>query len=227
MLENDFSDDENLDARERLIKIKNDPWEFLKCVRTKDQVDLLKPIKPFPVQYDYLKLYVRIWQRERLLAVPKSRRMRLSWTTIALYTHDALFNIGRHDAFVSKKDENSDELVQRAHFICENLDYEKLPKELLPKWKYTYNNLDFPEIDSKIQGFPSGSDQLRQFTLSGMFFDEFAFWPEAEQAYSSAYPTLEGGGRCTMVSSPAPSFFQRVVFDQIDRNHGNQGGKSE
>lgn len=211
------------DALARLQVVRSDPWEFLKCVRTKDQVDVSRPIKYFPVHLDYLRLYVRVWQKERLLAIPKSRRMKLSWTTIALYTWDTLFHIGRHNAFVSKKEDDSDELVKRAHFICENLDYERIPKELLPKWKYTQNSLVLPEIDSQIQGFPSGADQMRQYTLSGIFLDECGFWPEAEKAFSAAYPTAEGGGRITAVSSANPSFFQRLCFDTIDRGHGRQG----
>lgn len=209
------------DALERLNIVRHDPWEFLKGVRTKDQVDIVAPVKNFPTYLDYLRLYVRVWEKEKRLAIPKSRRMKLSWTTIALYTWDTAFHLGRFNAFVSKKEQDSDELVQRARFIIENLMPELVPRELIPKHKYTENSLYFSEIDSRIQGFPSGADQLRQFTFSGLFFDEMAFWQDAEKAYAAAYPTIEGGGRCTVVSSAAPSFFQRIVFDTIDQ--GRQG----
>lgn len=201
---------------ERLKKIRTDPLEFLKCVRTLDQVDKVTPIKKFPVHLDYLQIYSKLWVTEPLLAVPKSRRMKMSWVNICLYLWDTLFNIGRHQAFVSKKEEDSDDLVKRARFVYENLDPELLPKELLPKVKYSENLLEFPELESRIQGFPSGSDQLRQFTFSGMLFDEWAFWKDAQRAYSSSVPTIEGGGRITGISSVAPGFFQKVVFDRID-----------
>lgn len=212
---------DDVDVGTRLSRIINDPWEFLKGVRTKDQVDIVSPVKDFPVYLDYLRLYVRVWQKEKRVAVPKSRRMKLSWTTIALYTWDTAFHGGRFNAFVSKKESDSDELVQRASFIMENYNPAILPKEVLPKAKYTENSLYFPEMDSKIQGFPSGANQLRQFTFSGLFFDEMAFWPEGEKAYAAAYPTIEGGGRVTVVSSAAPSFFQRICFDTIDQ--GREG----
>lgn len=205
------------DLVRRLHLIRKDPIEFLKAVRTQDQVDKNQPIKNFPLDLDYLQLYARVWQKEPLLAIPKSRRMKLSWATIALYLWDTMFNIGRHNAFVSKKDEDSADLVKRAKFIYDNLDPEILPREILPKLKYTDGLMDFVELDSRLQGFPSGSDQMRQFTFSGMFFDEAAFWRDAQEAYSAAFPTTEGGGRLTMVSSAAPGFFQRVVFDQIDK----------
>ncbi len=196
-------------------KIKKDPWEFLHYVNTQDQVDKKRPIKPFPVNLPYIKLYVRLWEREPLILIPKSRRMKMSWTNIALYTHDTMVNVGRHQAFVSKKEDDSDVLIQRAHFIMKNLD-KKLPEKFIPRFEYTFCKLRFPELDSLIEGFPSGADQLRQFTFSGIMGDEMAFWDDAQKAYSASLPTIEGGGRMTLISSPAPGFFKRMVHDKLN-----------
>jgi hypothetical protein len=207
---------------DRLKKIRTDAWEFLKCVRTLDEVDEKLPIKPFPTHLEYLYLYCRVWERAKKVAVPKSRRMKLSWINIALYTWDSCFHVGRRNALVSKKEEDSDELIERAKFILENLDEKLLPKELLPKYEKTFNSLVFPEIQSKLEGFPSGADQLRQYTLSGIMADELAFWENAEEMYSASLPTIEGGGRFTGISSPAPGFFKRLVFDELDEAQGIQ-----
>lgn len=204
----------------RLHLIRNDPWEFLKIVRTHDPIDKKTPIKPFPIHLDYLKFYVRLWQREPMILIPKSRRMKMSWVNIALYTWDTAFHGGRHNAFVSKKEEDSDELVEKAYFIVNNIDEKLLPKDLIPKADKIFNLLTFPEIKSKIEGFPSGADQLRQFTLSGIMADELAFWDNAEKMYSASFPTLEGGGRFTGISSPGPGFFKRLVFDELDFEAG-------
>lgn len=194
-----------------------DPWEFAKdCVYTKDQVDLMSPIKRFPSEMEYLKLYFRVWQRVNLLAIPKSRRMFLSWGTITLYLWDTIFHLGRHNAFVSKKEDDADDLLKRAKFIYDNIPEDKIPKKLLPKCEPKYCDLSFPDIESKIQGFPQGSDQLRAFTFSGIFWDEMAFMEKAELAYAATLPTIEGGGRMTCVSTAAPSFFKKIVFDGID-----------
>ncbi len=209
------------DALRRLYLIRSDPWEFLKVVRTLDPIDKKNPIKFFPVHLDYIKLYVRIWQHEPMILVPKSRRMKMSWTNLALYTWDTAFHKGRHNAFVSKKEEDSDDLVSKAKFIMDNLDF---PKELIPKYEKTFNSLEFAEINSKIEGYPSGAEQLRQYTFSGILADELAFWPEAQKMYSAAVPTLEGGGRFTGVSSPAPGFFKRLVFDELDLDTGGNDG---
>lgn len=214
---------ESMPIKERLSRVSQDPWEFMRIVRTKDQVDKETPIKFFP-RKEYIKLYTRVWMREPKIAVPKSRRMMMSWTNIILYTWDTMFSVGRHQAFVSKKEEDADDLVDRAKSVVENLDYSQIPKELFPECVKTYCCLKFPQLDSKIEGFPQGADQLRQFTFSGLLFDEFAFWEKAEDAYSSALPTIDGGGRITAISSPAPGFFKRLVFDRLDSGEQHEPG---
>lgn len=203
------------EALKIIQKCAVDPWEFLHYVYTKDEVDQNQlEKKAFPVHLDYIKFLVRVWQRKRLLAVPKSRRMRISWTMLSLYTWKALFQLNRHIAFVSKKEDDADELLKRVKFIVENLD-ERIPKEFR-RFEYKYNNLYFPETGSRIQGFPQGADQLRQYTCSDVFGDESAFWEDAEKMYAASFPTIEGGGGMCLVSSPAASFFKKIVKDRLD-----------
>lgn len=212
---------------ENLLRYKVDRWAFLKeCVYTKDQVDKVRPIKPYPSHLRYLELLVYLWEVENQIAVPKSRRMTASWTYISLYTHDAIFYPQRHIAFVSKKEEDSYELVKRAEHIYMNIPEWRLPRFLLPKIKggeatKKPPKLTFEDNGSVIQGFPQGEDQLRQFTLSGILEDEAAFWEEAEGSYAGAKPTTDGGGRLTIVSSRAPSFFKKIVYDQLDAQDYN------
>lgn len=213
---------------ERYKAVKRDPWEFAtKMVFTKDEVDRKNPIKRFPSDMSYQKLYMRLWQKYPKIAVPKSRRMMMSWTNIVLYVWDTMFNVGRQQAFVSKKETDSHELIERAKFILEHLDYEYIPKDLFPKFNCKFGELAFPEIESRIMGFPSGADQLRQYTFSGMLFDELAFWDNAEDAYASSVPTIEGGGRMTLISSPSPGFFKKLVFDNLQDGIGEPVTKEE
>lgn len=199
-----------------------DPWKFLTdCVYTLDQVDSSRPIKPFPTYLEYVEFLVRLWLRERLLAIPKSRRMTCSWTFISLYTHDTIFNPGRFNAFVSKKEDDSGDLISRAEFIYNKIPEWRIPRALLPALKNGKMSkqpplMEFEDIHSKLQGFPQGSDQMRQFTFSGALLDEWAFWEEAQPAYSAMKPTLDGGGRCTGISSRSPGFFKKIVFDRLD-----------
>lgn len=208
-----------LSPAENLARYHADPWAFLsECCFTRDQVDQKNPVKRFPAEWDYLRLYVQLWQKYRRMAVPKSRRMFMSWCNIGLYLWAALFHPGQDFAFVSKKEDDAGELVKRAEFIYDNIPENCIPRRLLPRkeTKAKPAALIFPETNSKIQGFPMGADQLRQFTFSGILGDESAFWEEAQKFYSAAIPTIEGGGRMTLISSRSPGFFQRLVYDQLD-----------
>lgn len=202
---------------ERLHKIRTDPWFFLStCVYTQDQVDSKTPIKAFPSHLPYLYTYARCWEKYPKIAVPKSRRMFMSWMNIALYLWDTMFHVGRFNAFVSRKEEAADELVKRAEFIYDHIPEAAISRDLLPRKEAKFCHLSFPEINSKIQGFPQGADQLRQFTFSGILGDECAFWENAQKFYAASLPTLEGGGRITLISSPGPGFFKALVHDQLD-----------
>jgi len=202
---------------ERYLFFQENSWAFLThCVYTLDQVDRKTPVKLLPDR-QYAEMYAKIWQKYPLIAVPKTRRMTMSWYTIGLFVWDTLFHSGRFNAFVSKKEDDADELVKRAKFIIEHIPQDMIPRELIPKAVQKFNWLEFPEINSKIQGFPQGADQLRQFTFSGIFGDESAFWEQAQEFYAASFPTIDGGGRMTLVSSPAPGFFKKICFDAIDR----------
>jgi hypothetical protein len=194
------------------------PWSFLRdCVFTINQVSQdVKAIQPYPGYLEYLRFFAALFQKEPLLCVPKSRRMFCSWNFISLYMHDTIFREGRFNGFISKKEEDADELVSRGEFIFEHIEEWRIPKALLPSAKKTAGLLEFSEINSKVQGFPMGANQLRQFTLSGILGDETAFWPEAQSFYSASKPTIDGGGRMTLISSRSPGFFKKIVFDKLD-----------
>jgi hypothetical protein len=213
------------DPLKRYIQFRDDPWLYLKhCVWTRDQVDSVNPIKKYPAHWPYLRFIVYMWTKHKKLALPKSRRMTVSWTILGLISHDILFHKGRDWAVVSKKEEDSRELVERIEFIINHIPPDMISPDLLPKMKRGEMQssppaIEFEEIYSKVQGFPQGGNQLRQRGFSGIFEDECSFWEEAQQAYASAKPTIDGGGRMIMVSSRAvedKGFFKKIVFDQLD-----------
>lgn len=200
----------------------NNPWAFLRdCIYTLDGVDTVMPVKPFPSDLQYLKFLSDLWKFEKLIAIPKSRRMVCSWNFISLFAHDTFFNKGRFNAFVSKKEDDAADLISRAEFIYHHIPDWRIPRALLPAIKNGKMSkqppvLEFPEINSKIQGFPQGAEQMRQFTISGLLGDECAFWEQAQKFYSASKPTLDGGGRMVLISSRSPGFFKKIVYDQLD-----------
>jgi hypothetical protein len=52
-------------------------------------------------------------------------------------------------------------------------------------------------------------------TLSGVLGDEVAFWDDPLATYIALRPTIEGGGRLTLISSASPGFFESLVHDRL------------
>ena len=178
---------------------------------TNDQADILNPFKLFPTN-PWLKIVTSLWLDSRLVVIPKSRRLLLSWLMVFLHLHLAMYNQGVSVYFVSDKEEKSDELVKRAEFIIRNIPDDKFLK---PKFVGTYCYLDFPGLNSFIHGIPMGADQLRQYTATAIFGDEMGSWEKGRETYMASIPTIQGGGRFTGVSSANESFFKDICFDEI------------
>ena len=212
---------EKRDPLDILVQCKSDAWEFAKYCFTKDEADPKTPTKRFPYEKPHIKFALKMMQREKKLLFPKSRRMQMTWTACVFMLWDAMFKPGRFNPVCSKKQEDAEWLIKnRIKFIYDNLDKE-FPKHLLPRLTHYKDRVEFEEIGSTIQAFPQGEHQLRQFTASTIFADEMAFWEEAEGTYAAAKPTLDGGGSFFGISSPAPGFFKRMVFDEVDQNQEN------
>lgn len=189
-----------------------DPWHCIRqgWVWTLDQTDYKQPVKQFPNRPN-LEFLTREWEQNRLLLVPKSRRMMMSWLMCWLHLWTAMLHPGRSVFLISDKEQKSDELVRRCEFM-----YDNLPSDLVikPQARSKYCLLEFPGLNSYIMGIPSGASQLRQYTASALLFDEFAFWSNAMETLGAARPTIEGGGRLTVISSAQDGPFKRLVFDE-------------
>ena len=211
--------EEKEDPIEIIIKCKRDVVEFARYCFTKDEADSRNTLKRFPIERPHIKFSLMMMQREKKLLFPKSRRMQMTWSACVYILWDAMFHPGKFNPVCSKKQEDAEWLLKnRIKFIYDNLDKD-FPRSLVPKMKDYQDKLEFEEIGSTIQAFPQGEHQLRQFTASTIFADEMAFWPEAEGTYAAAKPTLDGGGSFIGISSPAPGFFKKMVFDEV--NSGN------
>ena len=168
-------------------------------------------VKPYPDK-EYLKCVCEVWQRENLLAIPKTRRMLLTWIMLALHLWAAIFRPNSAIFVQSKKSDDSDFLIQDKRML------------------FIYNHLpagyDWPTVSSKqyhlnfsngsyVMAIGQGADQLRRYTASYAMLDEFAFWEQAEGTWGALKPIIQGGGKVTLISSAGPGFFQRIVEGEI------------
>jgi len=142
----------------------------------------------------------------------------ITWLMVALHLWLFLYHKGQLIFFQSKKEIDSNELVNRAKFI-----YEHLPNEIrqIHSVKMSYLKIKAgkgtPNEYSRIIGIPQGKDVLRQYTASAIFSDETAFQDMAEESYMAAKPTIDGGGRYTAVSSAnGGNFFYRLLKGELD-----------
>ena len=176
-------------------------------VWTNDEHDKENPFKRFPDK-EHAKIICDLWYKEKLLLVPKSRQLLMTWLFAACYLWDTQFHQGRLNFFQSKKEEDADRVVLRAWFI-----YEHQPDWIMAMFPavYTFCHIKFPKANSEIWGVPQGGDQIRSHTSSGILSDEMAFQTEAEDSYTGALPTIKGGGRFTGVSSANPGFFHYLI----------------
>ena len=215
-----------------------DAWAWLgECVSTIDELDPVTPVKPFPVAVcgpcriylghahrvrcsrcggatrpmQYLEDLVRDWHTgtPSLKIVVKARRMRLSWTFVALHTWYALQHAHANVFIISEKESKSDELIERARGILARLpagggggrvvEHRSSPPSI---------RLD---NDAQLIGVAEGASQLRQYSASAIMADEMGFWQQPRETYAAMKPTIEGGGRLTIISSAYPGYLRDLV----------------
>jgi len=190
---------------------KRNPLEWLrKCVWTIDEHDDVNPIKHYPIR-PYVPEIVKLFFKEKVLLIPKSRQVTATWLIIALCLHEIEFSSYRRTFVMSKKEDDAIALIERMRFI-----YTHQPlflRNLCPlsmKLKDQPMNQLSLKNGSIAKGLPQGPDQVRSYTVSRLFADEAAFQDKFEEVYSAAQPSLNGGGKLVAISSVNPSYFQKL-----------------
>lgn len=188
-------------------------------VRTRDEHDKDVESKPFPDK-EYIREMVQFWMTHTMNLWEKSRQIMASWTLCALYLHDTQFHKSRLNFIQSKKEADSNALLQRCFFMWQH--QEPWLKAMYPA-EYSYCHLKFYAVGDKVRNLavselfaiPQGGDIIRQYTGSGLFIDEAAFHPDLEAAVGAAQPMVKDGGRIDLVSTAEPGYFQDVAEDRI------------
>lgn len=207
---------ESLVSEKKVEKARKNPYYFLtQLCYTMDEHDTTgNPFHLIPDK-EYIRDLCDLFQAENLLIIEKSRQMMVSWVCMGLALWYTMFGEGKRTFIMSKKEKDADAMLDRIKIM-----YERLPEEFhkaFPADKpFTYLQLRFGKQSSIIQGVPQGPDQLRQYTSSLVIMDEAAFQEQAENAFVALKPSLVGGGKLIMISTPnGRNFFYRAVRDVL------------
>lgn len=154
------------------------------------------------------KLYLRdlfeVLEAEPLVAIPKSRRMMVTWALAAWAVWRARYR--PHNAiFIQSETEAKSAYVvdQRCAFIESHLRIPLLRREVVATKtaQSLIGRLKYPSTESYISAVAQGDGVMRSYTPTILIMDECEFQPEAALALQAALPLAEKGAKIVLAST--------------------------
>lgn len=188
---------------------------FTQFLRTRDEAT--GKTRPWPKEYEYVKVVQREIFNHEVLWLKKSRRTMMTWTMCAYLLWRALFDevfLGVLQSLTERK--SAEHLRDKIRFAYNSL----------PRWfRSTLFGTEEPEFTTlehrfpngnAIRGVAQGSDVARGDTPSVVVVDECAFQPEFRAALTALLPLVEKQTQLILVSSTGPGVFSDVTTSEID-----------
>ena len=210
----------NTKAADRIIanmqRTMEHPWSAVEdgYVFTLDPKNLREPIRRLP-NHPWLRTVANIWMKENLLAIVKSRQMITTWTMDWCHLWLAMFHPGAAVFIQSDVEVKSDEQIQRCEFIYRNIPQGELVLPKLKNGRATWCYMGFPGLQAYMRGIAQGANQLRQLAASAVLMDEAGFWEKGRESFAATKPTVEGGGKVTIMCSANPGWFRDICMDEV------------
>lgn len=189
-------------VRHEDARYEKDGWAWLtEQVMTIDEAS--NEVVAYPADKEYLADFWQAMDEQQKLAVPKSRRMVVTWTVAAKLTHRIRYR-PHYAGFIQSEDEDKAAFVidDRMRFIEDHL---------LPIWQRPYEThktvkgrvgfLKYTGTESYVKGVAEGKDSFRAFTPSFIFMDESEFMQRGHESFVAAIPFLEKKCQIIVVSS--------------------------
>lgn len=150
------------------------------------------------------------WVKHRYSLTLKARQ--IGWTTLVA-AHSfwaAFFGDAREIIFLSKGEREATQIMRKVQY-----GYKYLPEWLLdrgPRVRAEHQQRMLFDNGSSIVSMPSASDPARGSSAWLVVVDEWAFLPNAEEAWASIEPVADIGGRIIGLSTPNGSgnFFHEL-----------------
>ena len=161
-------------------------------------------------------------QKFDLISVLKSRQVSASLTLVTWQEYGALFKDGWKGFFFSKGENESIELITKAHNM-----YDQLPGFMRLRLNPdSRSELGFPDRHSTLKAFPATEDAGISFTASSILMDEAEYMEYANWLYTNAKPVIDGGGQLIMlftVDKRKPKTLAKSIFieayESRQKNH--------
>lgn len=154
-----------------------------------------QPVRPFvlyPFQEALLRRVLTALESGEDVLIEKSRDMGASWVLMGAFLYCWLFRPGQHFLVGSRKmdlvDAKGDpaSLLEKARFLLRYLPPWLRPEGFKEDRHAPSGRLLNPENGSSIIGEASTAQFARGGRYRAVLMDEFAFWPQAEQAFTAA-----------------------------------------
>lgn len=199
------------------ISIPGALWWALNCTETFDTHWLAKglsgPYHPFP-KMPYMPWLFYQLLKEKILFIPKSREMMVSWAVMVYCTWFCMLHERTLVLVQSQKLEKSCELVKgteppgyartlwerQSPWLCERFPLASRLDDL-PADRLVWKN------GSAIQAVGMGADQVRMYHPTIFIQDEAAHMDEAEASFAAALPVSQ---QIIVVSSAGPGWFGHI-----------------
>jgi len=190
-------------------------------VVTQDEHDNDNPFKKMPYEeYPHIEKLCEIYTYEQLICIAKSRQLMATWFWCAVMLWDAMFKKGRLNIIINKREDDADETIDRIRFIYQNLPEmfkTAIPADKTPQGQLgAYCKFSFDCNKSTIRGLPQNPDAIRKNTASNVFADETAFIERMSECYTALLPTVRGGGKLILNSTPKGQNFFCKIFNDLE-----------
>lgn len=180
-----------------------DCWEFLtQQANTLDEAT--QSVKPFP-PYDYLHDLIDVLNSDfRVIAIPKSRRMFVTWAVALWVWWLTRYHEGHFVIWQSLTEEKAAEILDtRIIFAEEHIRDQFLKREYEPykTREGLVGRMKWNATGSRILAAAQGPHVFRSFTPSVAIIDECDFQPEAYSALDAAIPLAEKNAKLILIST--------------------------
>lgn len=193
---------------EVLRRCTHDGLFFLRFVKTRDEVDPDNTVKPFPIQYDYLRTLWREIETHQKVIIAKSRQVLVSWLACAFAVWWARRRPNQYVVIQTQVWDDATKLVcmaggdRDATYLgrCQFIE-RHMPPFMRVKIKESEGQIAY-ENGSMIEALPGGADKVRGKVPSLVIEDEFAYQSEARGVWTALAPLVQKGMKLVIVSTP-------------------------